>query len=83
LAAAVLFIVSVGKVQGFAFTLGLTTALDVVVVFFFTKPVMTLLARKPFFADGHPWSGLDPKRLGARPPLRRGRRTVSTDPKEV
>ncbi|MFI7245795.1 protein translocase subunit SecD [Streptomyces qinglanensis] len=83
LAAAVLFIVSVGKVQGFAFTLGLTTALDVVVVFFFTKPIMTLLARKPFFADGHPWSGLDPKRLGARPPLRRGRRTVSTDPKEV
>ncbi|MGI5351135.1 protein translocase subunit SecD [Streptomyces sp. CA-250714] len=83
LAAAVLFIVSVGKVQGFAFTLGLTTALDVVVVFFFTKPVMTLLARRRFFADGHPWSGLDPKRLGARPPLRRGRRTVSTDPKEV
>ncbi|MBO8195492.1 protein translocase subunit SecD [Streptomyces oryzae] len=83
LAAAVLFIVSVGKVQGFAFTLGLTTALDVVVVFFFTKPVMTLLARRRFFADGHPWSGLDPKRLGARPPLRRGRRTVSTEPKEV
>ncbi|MGP3974739.1 protein translocase subunit SecD [Streptomyces sp. 8N114] len=83
LAAAVLFIVSVGKVQGFAFTLGLTTALDVVVVFFFTKPVMTLLARRKFFSDGHPWSGLDPKRLGARPPLRRGRRTVSTDPKEV
>ncbi|MEU7317151.1 protein translocase subunit SecD [Streptomyces sp. NPDC007083] len=83
LAAAVLFIVSVGKVQGFAFTLGLTTALDVVVVFFFTKPIMTLLARKPFFSDGHPWSGLDPKRLGARPPLRRGRSTVSTDPKEV
>ncbi|MBO8189141.1 protein translocase subunit SecD [Streptomyces spirodelae] len=83
LAAAVLFIVSVGKVQGFAFTLGLTTALDVVVVFFFTKPIMTLLARRKFFADGHPWSGLDPKRLGARPPLRRRRRTVSTDPKEV
>ncbi|MBQ1158986.1 protein translocase subunit SecD [Streptomyces smyrnaeus] len=83
LAAAVLFIVSVGKVQGFAFTLGLTTALDVVVVFFFTKPVMTLLARRKFFADGHPWSGLDPKRLGARPPLRRGRRTVSTDTKEA
>ncbi|MFI5764293.1 protein translocase subunit SecD [Streptomyces sp. NPDC051563] len=77
LAAAVLFIVTVGKVQGFAFTLGLTTLLDVVVVFLFTKPVMTLLARTNFFAGGHPWSGLDPKRLGAKPPLRRSRRTGS------
>ncbi|WP_326592165.1 protein translocase subunit SecD [Streptomyces sp. NBC_01294] len=75
LAAAVLFIVTVGKVQGFAFTLGLTTLLDVVVVFLFTKPIMTLLARTKFFAGGHPWSGLDPKRLGVKPPLRRGRRT--------
>ena len=84
LAAAVLFIVTVGKVQGFAFTLGLTTVLDVVVVFLFTKPVMTLLARKKFFADGHPWSGLDPKRLGAKPPLRRSRRaSAPTDPKEA
>ncbi|WP_326691949.1 MULTISPECIES: protein translocase subunit SecD [unclassified Streptomyces] len=84
LAAAVLFAVTVGKVQGFAFTLGLTTALDVVVVFFFTKPIMTLLARRKFFSDGHPWSGLDPTRLGAKPPLRRGRRSsVSTDTKEA
>lgn len=67
LAAAVLFIVTVGKVQGFAFTLGLTTVLDVVVVFFFTKPLMTLLARRRFFADGHKWSGLDPQSLGAKP----------------
>ncbi|MFG2982417.1 protein translocase subunit SecD [Streptomyces sp. NPDC048258] len=77
LAAAVLFIVTVGKVQGFAFTLGLTTLLDVVVVFLFTKPIMTLLARTKFFASGHPWSGLDPKRLGVKPPLRRSRRTGS------
>ncbi|THA58773.1 protein translocase subunit SecD [Streptomyces sp. A1136] len=76
LAAAVLFIVTVGKVQGFAFTLGLTTLLDVVVVFLFTKPVMTLLARTKFFSSGHPWSGLDPKRLGAKPPLRRSRRSA-------
>ncbi|MFF0790097.1 protein translocase subunit SecD [Streptomyces spiralis] len=74
LAAAVLFIVTVGKVQGFAFTLGLTTVLDVVVVFLFTKPLMTILARSNFFAHGHRWSGLDPKRLGAKPPLRRTRR---------
>ncbi|KUN97290.1 protein translocase subunit SecD [Streptomyces caeruleatus] len=74
LAAAVLFIVTVGKVQGFAFTLGLTTLLDVVVVFLFTKPLLTLLARSKFFGSGHSWSGLDPKRLGAQPPLRRTRR---------
>ncbi|MET7307079.1 protein translocase subunit SecD [Streptomyces sp. NPDC005134] len=84
LAAAVLFIVTVGKVQGFAFTLGLTTLLDVVVVFLFTKPVMTLMARTKFFSGGHPWSGLDPKRLGAKPPLRRTRRVnAPTDPKEA
>ncbi|MFG2355272.1 protein translocase subunit SecD [Streptomyces sp. NPDC048521] len=87
LAAAVLFIVTVGKVQGFAFTLGLTTVLDVVVVFFFTKPLMTLLARRAFFANGHKWSGLDPKSLGAKPPLRRTRRPAGpagpVDPKEA
>ena len=70
LAAAVLWYFSLGKVQGFAFTLGLTTLLDVVVVFLFTKPLMTMLARTKFFAEGHPWSGLDPKRLGAQAPLR-------------
>ncbi|WP_183154287.1 protein translocase subunit SecD [Streptomyces shenzhenensis] len=88
LAAAVLFVVTVGKVQGFAFTLGLTTVLDVVVVFFFTKPLMTILARRKFFAQGHKWSGLDPKSLGAKPPLRRTRRPAgpaagSVDPKEA
>ncbi|MER7899587.1 protein translocase subunit SecD [Streptomyces sp. NPDC096046] len=84
LAAAVLFIVTVGKVQGFAFTLGLTTLLDVVVVFLFTKPLLTLMARRPFFANGHKWSGLDPKSLGAQPPLRRTRRPVApVDPKEA
>ncbi|MET9674304.1 protein translocase subunit SecD [Streptomyces sp. NPDC006482] len=84
LAAAVLFIVTVGKVQGFAFTLGLTTLLDIVVVFLFTKPVMTMLAKTKFFGNGHPWSGLDPKRLGAKPPLRRSRRaTAPVDAKEA
>ncbi|WP_306320617.1 MULTISPECIES: protein translocase subunit SecD [unclassified Streptomyces] len=84
LAAAVLYIVTVGKVQGFAFTLGLTTLLDVVVVFLFTKPLMTILARTKFFTSGHKWSGLDPKRLGVQPPLRRTRRaTRPVDPKEA
>ncbi|MDI5909453.1 protein translocase subunit SecD [Streptomyces canus] len=83
LAAAVLFTVTVGKVQGFAFTLGLTTVLDVVVVFFFTKPLMTLLARRKFFASGSKWSGLDPKSLGAKPPLRRTRRSGPVETKEA
>ncbi|MFE1956189.1 protein translocase subunit SecD [Streptomyces sp. NPDC059524] len=84
LAAAVLYIVTVGKVQGFAFTLGLTTLLDVVVVFLFTKPLMTILARGKFFSGGHKWSGLDPKRLGVQPPLRRTRRAARpVDPKEA
>ncbi|WP_217239635.1 protein translocase subunit SecD [Streptomyces sp. AC555_RSS877] len=88
LAAAVLFIVTVGKVQGFAFTLGLTTLLDVVVVFLFTKPLLTLVSRSTFFSSGHSWSGLDPKRLGAKPPLRRTRRPAQpaagpVDPKEA
>ncbi|GAB3182494.1 protein translocase subunit SecD [Streptomyces incanus] len=84
LAAAVLFVVTVGKVQGFAFTLGLTTVLDVVVVFLFTKPLLTLMARRKFFASGHKWSGLDPKALGAKPPLRRTRRpSAPTQTKEA
>ncbi|MFD5496027.1 protein translocase subunit SecD [Streptomyces sp. NPDC001812] len=84
LAAAVLFVVTVGKVQGFAFTLGLTTVLDVVVVFLFTKPLLTLMARRKFFASGHKWSGLDPKALGAKPPLRRTRHhSAPSHPKEA
>lgn len=79
LAALVLYIVSVGGVQGFAFTLGLTTLVDVVVVFFFTKPFVTALARTNFYGRGHPMSGLDPHRLGARTAMvRRTARTTRT-----
>ena len=70
LAAALLWFFAVGSVKGFAFTLGLTTLIDVVVVFLFTKPMITLLARTRFFGGGHPLSGLDPVRLGARAPWR-------------
>jgi preprotein translocase subunit SecD len=83
LAAAVLYVVTVGKVRGFAFTLGLTTLLDVAVVFLFTMPLMTILARRKFFAQGHKWSGLDPKSLGVKAPLRRVRRTHSSETKEA
>jgi preprotein translocase subunit SecD len=76
LAALLLYILSQGEVRGFAFTLGLTTLVDVVVVFLFTKPMITLLARTRFYGQGHPMSGLDPARLGARAPWRGGRRPL-------
>ncbi|HET7326631.1 MAG TPA: protein translocase subunit SecD [Nocardioidaceae bacterium] len=66
LAALVLYIFAIGAVKGFAFALGLTTLVDIVVVFFFTKPLVTLLARGKFFGHGHPLSGLDAKHLGVR-----------------
>jgi preprotein translocase subunit SecD len=65
LAAMILYILSAGSVRGFAFTLGLTTLIDIVVVFMFTKPVVTMLARTEFFGQGHRFSGLDPERLGS------------------
>jgi len=72
LAALLLYILSEGDVRGFAFTLGLTTLVDVIVVFLFTKPMVTLLARTKFYGQGRPLSGLDPARLGARAPWRGG-----------
>ncbi len=65
LAAAVLFVLAVGNVRGFAFTLGITTIVDLIVVALFTHPLMQLLARTRFFGSGHPLSGLDPQALGA------------------
>lgn len=65
LAAVVLYILADATVKGFAFTLGLTTALDVLIFILFTHPVMQLLARTRFFGGGHPLSGLDPTALGA------------------
>lgn len=65
LAAIVLFILAVGSVKGFAYTLGLTTVIDVIVVILFTHPMLQLLAQTRFFSSGNPWSGLDPNALGA------------------
>jgi len=70
LAALLLYYFAIGDVKGFAYTLGLTTLIDVLVVFAFTKPMVTLLAGTRFFGNGHPMSGLDPARLGARTPWR-------------
>ena len=66
LAAIVLWILAASNVRGFAFTLMVTTLIDVLVVFLFTHPVVHLIAGTKFFGGGHPLSGLDPERLGAR-----------------
>ena len=50
LAAAVLYFLAVGQVKGFAFTLGLTTLLDVVVVFLITWPLMYLASKSATMA---------------------------------
>ncbi|HEY3340335.1 MAG TPA: protein translocase subunit SecD [Propionicimonas sp.] len=81
LSAVVLFVLAIGAVKGFAFTLGLTTLIDIAVVFFFTKPLMTLLGRTKFFGEGHRFSGFEKEHMGAsKPPLhssqRRGAATV-------
>jgi preprotein translocase subunit SecD len=65
LAAVVLYILADATVKGFAFTLGLTTAIDILIFILFTHPVMQLLARTRFFGSGHPLSGMDPEALGA------------------
>ncbi|WP_156761868.1 protein translocase subunit SecD [Microbacterium karelineae] len=65
LAAVVLYILADATVKGFAFTLGLTTLLDILIFVIFTHPVMQLLVRTGFFGGGHKLSGLDPQALGA------------------
>jgi preprotein translocase subunit SecD len=82
LAAFVLYVLASANVRGFAFTLGLTTLLDLLIVFLFTHPTVALLARRPFFRDGHSWSGLDPRRLGAKTTRYAGRgRFVPSTPR--
>ncbi|GAA2743339.1 protein translocase subunit SecD [Terrabacter aerolatus] len=74
IAAGVLYFLASSNVRGFAFTLGLTTLIDLLVVMLFTHPMVQLLARTEFFGNGHKWSGLDPQRLGAKESVRyRGR----------
>jgi preprotein translocase subunit SecD len=67
----------VGNVRGFAFTLGLTTIVDLIVVLLFTHPLLTLLARTKFFSSGHPWSGFDSKSLKASGYVGRGQFRVA------
>lgn len=67
LAAVILYFISVGNVRGFAFVLGLTTLIDVVVAFLFTRPLVALLARSAWFTRGGTMTGISPERLGVEP----------------
>ena len=81
LAAVVLYLLTVGNVRGFAFTLGLTTLVDLGVAMIFTHPILQLLAKVNFFSSGHPWSGFDSKALGANSYIGRGQfRTAKNVP---
>ncbi len=66
IAAGVLYFLSEAGVKAFAFTLGLTTVMDLVVVMMFTHPVVSILANTRFFGEGRRWSGMEPERLGAK-----------------
>lgn len=58
-AAIILYLLTSAAVRGFAFTLGLTTLINILLVTLFTHPLVQLLARNKFFASGHRFSGFD------------------------
>ena len=64
IAAVMLYFFAVGGVRGFAFTLGLTTIIDLIIIFVFTKPALVLVSRSQFFTSGHRLSGFSSKSLG-------------------
>jgi preprotein translocase subunit SecD len=64
IAAVMLYFFAVGGVRGFAFTLGLTTIIDLIIIFVFTKPALVLVSRSNFFTSGHRLSGFSSKSLG-------------------
>jgi preprotein translocase subunit SecD len=69
-AAIILYLLTSAAVRGFAFTLGLTTLINILLVTLFTHPLVQLLARNKFFASGHRFSGFD---LSAQEASYRGR----------
>ncbi|WP_027499617.1 protein translocase subunit SecD [Rhodococcus sp. UNC363MFTsu5.1] len=72
IAAAVLYLLAVGQVRGFAFTLGLTTILDVIVVFLVTHPLVHLASKSDF------WSKPSINGLGAVQQVARERKTAAS-----
>jgi preprotein translocase subunit SecD len=89
LAAAILYYFASADVKGFAFTLGMSTILDLIVVFLFTHPVVSLLSRSASFGSAR-FSGLSSVRAGgpvlddepAATKRRRSARTRSKPPSD-
>ncbi|MGO1166452.1 MAG: protein translocase subunit SecD [Janibacter sp.] len=79
LAAAILYMLASSNVRGFAFTLGLTTLIDLAIFWLFTHPMLTILARRKFFASGHSWSGFDVNTLREAKLRYRGRGQVDIE----
>ncbi|GAA3542194.1 protein translocase subunit SecD [Nocardioides daeguensis] len=78
LSALVLYIFASGAVKGFGFALGLTTLIDLAVLFWFTKPMVSWLAQFKAFNSGHKLSGLSKETLGMDiTPSRPGRTAVA------
>ncbi|CAM3916924.1 protein translocase subunit SecD [Janibacter anophelis] len=78
-AAVILYVLASSGVRGFAFTLGLTTLIDLAIFWLFTHPMLTILARGKFFASGHPWSGFDVNRLREAKVRYKGRGTFDIE----
>ncbi|MEU6558458.1 protein translocase subunit SecD [Nocardia nova] len=74
IASVVLYILAAGQVKGFAFTLGLTTVLDVIVLYLVTSPLMMLASRSPF------WAKPSVNGLGAVQQIARERKAASGTP---
>lgn len=83
IAAGVLYWLSESSVRAFAFALGMVTVIDLIVVFMFTHPVVSILANTKFFGHGHRWSGMDPERLGAKRSTYLGRGQFVPPPAKV
>lgn len=83
IASVLLYFFAVGGVRGFAFTLGLTTLIDLLIVFTFTKPLLTILVRTKFYGGGHLLSGLSAKHLGMKIPVVRAAGTAQSSVQEA
>jgi preprotein translocase subunit SecD len=78
LSAIILYFLSVGSVRGFAFTLGLSTLIDVLVVFLFTRPLVSWLVRFRWFTNPTV-SGMAVSKDNPPPTLTRPRRTANQE----
>ncbi|MFD6393428.1 protein translocase subunit SecD [Nocardia sp. NPDC055029] len=77
IASVVLYLLAAGQVKGFAFTLGITTVLDVIVLYLVTAPLMMLAARSPF------WAKPSVNGLGSVQQIARERGAGQARPKEM